>query len=190
MIVCIMAIAMYGSYRLSDAMGPVVDPEGNAVGGRFRLMDASDGTMTDMTFRGRWMLMMFGAVHSADDSSTKMLAQLSGALHTLDPSGHKIAPVFISMDPQRDLSEQLRRFALQFPVKIIAGTGAPATLAAVTKEFHATVEKKSDPEWTYAWTTAPQIVVMNPEGRYAGMIPSDLTADEFRDKLQAIMAAH
>ncbi len=182
------AVMTYVGYRISDAMGPMVDSEGNEVGGRFRLMDASDGTMTDMTFRGRWMLMMFGAVHSVDDGSTKMLTRLSQALHILDPDGHRIAPVFISLDPQRDLSEQLRRYASQFPAKIIAGTGAPATLEAVTKEFHATIEKRPDPDWGYSYMTSPQIVIMNPDGRFAGMIPSTASPEEIQAKLRPLLA--
>ncbi|GBR04671.1 SCO family protein [Acetobacter oeni] len=183
-------IMTYAGYRISDAMGPMVSSEGNEVGGRFRLMDASDGTMTDVTFRGRWMLVMFGAIHSVDDSSAKMLTQLSQALHVVDPDGRRIAPVFVSLDPQRDLSEQLRQYALQFPAKIISGTGAPATLEAVTKEFHASIEKRPDPEWGYAYMTSPQIVIMNPAGGYAGMMSSSASAQEMQARLQPLLTQH
>ncbi|NHO31639.1 SCO family protein [Acetobacter sp. LMG 1636] len=188
--VFVAAVMTYVGYRISDAMGPMVNSEGNEVGGRFRLMDSSDGTMTDMTFRGRWMLVMFGAVHSVDDSSTKMLTQLSQALSVVDPAGHRVAPVFVSLDPQRDQSEQLRQYSLKFPAKIIAGTGAPATLNAVTKEYHATIEKRPDQEWDYAYMTSPQIVIMNPDGLYAGMMPSSASAAEMQARLQPLLARH
>lgn len=180
----------YGAYRLSDSMGPLVDSQGNEVGGAFRLMDSSDGTMTANDFHGRWMLMMFGAIHCAENACTKTLTNLTGALKQVDPDGKYVAALFISLDPQRDLSEQLRRYATQFGSRIVAGTGSPATLAAVTKEYHAPIEKQPDPEWGYAYVMSPRIVVMDPNGRYAGTIESSANEGEMKQRLGALLEKH
>ncbi|MDG6094657.1 SCO family protein [Acetobacter sp. AN02] len=178
----------YLAFRYSETMGPVVGSDGNEVGGRFRLMDASDGTMSDRDFRGRWMLVLFGATHCYEQACDKTLNTLSKALKTIDPDGKKTVPMFLSLDPLRDSSERLRQYALRFPAKIVAGTGAPANIAAVAKEFYAPIVKHPDPEWDYTFEMSPQIVVMNPQGHYAGLISSSASADEIRTRLETMMS--
>ncbi|MFT8719328.1 SCO family protein [Acetobacter sp.] len=180
----------YAAYRMSDAMGPVVGSNGNEVGGTFRLMDSSDGTMTDTTFRGRWMLVMFGAIHCTNDACTPALMRLSEALQAVDPAGKKFAPLFISFDPNRDLAMNLRQYALKFPAKIITGTGAPITVEAVAKEYHAPIVRHPDPVWDYTYELSPQIVIMNPEGRYSGTIASAASKEEMETRLRALVEQH
>ncbi|BCI67625.1 SCO family protein [Acetobacter aceti] len=180
----------YAAYKASDTMGPVVSSNGNEVGGSFRLMDSSDGTMTDSHFRGRWMLVMFGAIHCTDDACTPALTRLSTALQAVDPSRKLFAPLFISLDPNRDLAMNLRQYALKFKAKIITGTAAPATLEAVAKEYHAPIVKHPDSYWEYTYEASPRIVIMNPEGRYAGTIETAASADEMEKRLRALLEQH
>ncbi|WP_291367568.1 SCO family protein [Acetobacter sp. UBA5411] len=180
----------YAAYKASDTMGPVVSSNGNEVGGSFRLMDSSDGTMTDSHFRGRWMLVMFGAIHCTDDACTPALTRLSTALQAVDPSRKLFAPLFISLDPNRDLAMNLRQYALKFNAKIITGTAAPATLEAVAKEYHAPIVKHPDSYWEYTYEVSPRIVIMNPEGRYAGTIETAASADEMEKRLRALLEQH
>ncbi|GBQ20128.1 electron transport transmembrane protein Sco1/SenC/PrrC [Acetobacter estunensis NRIC 0472] len=187
----VLALALaagYGAYKASESMGPMVGSNGNEIGGRFRLMDSSDGTMTDTSFRGRWMLVLFGATHCVDNACDKTLMQLSRAINAVDPGGKAFAPIFVSLDPQRDQSSELRQYALKFPAKIIAGTGAPATLDAVAKEFHAPIEKRPDPVWEYAYVMSPQIVIMDPQGHYAGTLSSAAEEPEMETRLRSLLA--
>lgn len=183
-------VSGYAAYKASDTMGPVVSSNGNEVGGSFRLMDSSDGTMTDSHFRGRWMLVMFGAIHCTDDACTPALTRLSTALQAVDPSRKLFAPLFISLDPNRDLAMNLRQYALKFNAKIITGTAAPATLEAVAKEYHAPIVKHPDSYWEYTYEVSPRIVIMNPEGRYAGTIETAASADEMEKRLRALLEQH
>lgn len=183
-------VAGYVAYRASDAMGPLVSSNGNEVGGSFRLMDSSDGTMTDAHFRGRWMLVMFGAIHCTNDACTPALTRLSTALQAVDPSRQLFAPLFISLDPNRDLAMNLRQYALKFNAKIITGTAAPITLEAVAREYHAPIVKHSDPYWEYTYELSPRIVIMNPEGRYTGTIETAASADEMEKRLRALVEQH
>ncbi|NHN88583.1 SCO family protein [Acetobacter conturbans] len=184
------AIATYGAYKVADSMGPVVASNGNEVGGTFRLMDSSDGTMTDTHFRGRWMLVMFGAIHCTNDACTPALMRLSTALQSVDPSRKLFAPLFISLDPNRDLAMNLRQYALKFPAKIITGTAAPITLEAVTKEYHAPIIRHPDPMWEYTYELSPRIVIMDPKGRYVGTIETSASADEMEQRLHALVEQH
>ncbi|MCH4090732.1 SCO family protein [Acetobacter sp.] len=189
-IAAVACIAGYGAYRASDAMGPVASSNGNEVGGSFRLMDSSDGTMTDTHFRGRWMLVMFGAIHCTNDACTPALTRLSTALQAVDPARKKFAPLFISLDPNRDLAMNLRQYALKFNAKIITGTAAPATLEAVAREYQAPIVRHPDPEWEYTYEISPRIVIMNPEGRYTGTIETAASAEDMEKRLRTLLEQH
>ncbi|MGO3518784.1 MAG: SCO family protein, partial [Acetobacter cibinongensis] len=108
---------------------------GNEVGGAFRLMDATTGTMTDQTFHGRWMLVLFGATHCTQDACEPALRAMSDALDKLDPSKRKAVIIFVSLDPDRDDAERLHQYAATLGPRIVAGTAAPQALADLAKEY-------------------------------------------------------
>lgn len=154
---------------------------GNPVGGSFRLMDSTTGTMTDKSFPGRWMVVLFGATHCGQDACSPALRAMSAAMDEVDPGKRKMLIIFVSLDPDRDDAERLRQYGESIGPRVVAGTAAPFALADLAKEYHAPVEKVADPEWEYAMRMSPQFVVMDPNTRYHGSI--DAQAD------QATMAA-
>lgn len=161
---------------------------GNAVGGSFRLMDSTTGTMTDQTFRGRWMLVLFGATHCTDEACRPALKAMSDTLDTLDPSGRKAVIIFVSLDPDRDDAERLRQYGESISSRVVAGTAAPFALADLAKEYHAPIDRKADPEWTYTMRMSPQFVVMDPDTRYRGTIDATANAASMATDLRRIMS--
>ncbi|MFT8886712.1 MAG: SCO family protein [Acetobacter papayae] len=161
---------------------------GNAVGGSFRLMDATTGTMTDQTFRGRWMVVLFGATHCTDDACRPALKAMSDTLDTLDQSGRKAVIIFVSLDPDRDDAERLRQYGESISPRVVAGTAAPFALADLAKEYHAPVDRVTDPEWSYTMRMSPQFVVMDPDTRYRGMIDASASPASMATDLRRIMS--
>ncbi|MFT9398452.1 SCO family protein [Acetobacter sp.] len=161
---------------------------GNEVGGAFRLMDATTGTMTDQTFHGRWMLVLFGATHCTQDACEPALRAMSDALDKVDPSKRKAVIIFVSLDPDRDDAERLHQYAATLGPRIVAGTAAPQALADLAKEYHAPIEKVADPEWSYTMRMSPSFVVMNPDTRYKGMISANQSAEAMEKQLQTLMS--
>lgn len=162
---------------------------GNPVGGSFRLMDSTTGTMTDKSFQGRWMLVLFGATHCGDDACTPALRTMSAALDEVDPGKRKMVIIFVSLDPDRDDAERLRQYGEGISPRVVAGTAAPFALADLAKEYHAPVEKVSDPEWEYAMRMSPQFVVMDPQTRYRGTINAQADQASMTASLRQIMAS-
>jgi hypothetical protein len=72
-----------------------------SIGGPFTLADAAGNTVTDRTFRGKYMLIYFGYTFCPDVCPTTLNA-LSGALEKLGPSADHVQPLFITVDPKRD----------------------------------------------------------------------------------------
>ena len=161
---------------------------GNPVGGSFRLMDATTGTMTDKSFAGRWMLVLFGATHCGQDACTPALRAMSGAMDEVDPGKRKMVIIFVSLDPDRDDADRLRQYGQSISPRVVAGTAAPFALADLAREYHAPVEKVSDPEWEYAMSMSPQFVVMAPQTRYRGTIDAHADQAAMTASLRQIMA--
>lgn len=108
-------------------------PTSIPIGGPFTLM-ASDGeTVTDQTYRGKWLLVYFGCTRCSDAGPA--LEAMSEALQKLGPSANKIQPLFITIDPKLDTPEALAHYMISFDRRIIGLTGTPEQIAAVAEEY-------------------------------------------------------
>ncbi|GBQ27442.1 SCO family protein [Gluconacetobacter sacchari] len=188
-IVALSAAGGYGGYRAMERAGPMLSTYGNEVGGSFRLVSAAEGAVSDSDFRGRWMLVYFGYTHCPDTQCGATLKAMAGAMDLLGPRYRKVAPLFISLDPMRDTAEAMRAYTLRFGPRIFAMTGAPNMLRAVTAEYHAPYVRHEGKDGDYSMEPSPRIVIMSPEGRYAGTIQSDASAEEIAKRLNDLMAA-
>ncbi|GAN62540.1 electron transport transmembrane protein Sco1/SenC/PrrC [Acetobacter indonesiensis NRIC 0313] len=186
----ILAVAGGAGYMAAQyAMhhGPTLSSYGNEVGGSFRLMDATTGTMTDQTFHGRWMVVLFGATHCAQDACEPALRNMSAALDQVDPSKRNAVIIFISLDPDRDDADHLREYGAAIGPRVVAGTAAPLSLVDLAKEYHAPIEKVDDPEWTYTMKMSPRFVIMDPNTRYRGTVDANQSTQDMAAHLATIM---
>ena len=72
-----------------------------AIGGPFALVSTSGETVTDKTYRGKWLLIFFGYTYCPDVCPTA-LNNMSVTLEKLGGVAKEIQPLFITVDPQRD----------------------------------------------------------------------------------------
>jgi len=126
------------------------------IGGPFSLT-ASDGTtVTDQTYRGKWLLVYFGYTFCPNSCPTTLM-EIAAALERLGPNAAKVQPIFITVDPRRDTPDVLAKYTQSFDPRIVGLTGTPAQIAAVAHEYgayyvaHKTDEGAND----YPSTTAP-----------------------------------
>ncbi|QEO17335.1 SCO family protein [Acetobacter vaccinii] len=177
----------YAATRYALNHSITLDSYGNETGGSFRLMDATTGTMTDQTFRGRWMLVLFGATHCAHDACTPALRNMSTALNAVDPGGRDAVIIFVSLDPDRDEAERLRQYGQSIGPRVVAGTAAPHSLIDLAKEYKAPIERVTDPDWGYAMRMSPQFVLMDPQTRYRGLVDSGADSSTMAATLRTLM---
>ena len=161
-----------GFYRMMLGPGP-----GSTVGGPFMLADSEGHPVSDVTFRGRYMLIFFG-YSSCNDICPQALTEISEALDRFDPGAKRIQPVFITLDPKRDTSERLQRYVAAFSPHLIGLTGTTDQLATVERLFHVTVEpNEADLDHTAA------IYLLGPDGKFLTTIPAQTN----RSALQATL---
>lgn len=154
------------------------------IGGSFRLTDHQGRTRRDTDFRGKLMLVYFGYTTCPDICPTD-LQQIGQALDTLGDAAKSIAPIFITLDPQRDTRKLLSQYVPAFHAQLIGLTGSEADIQKVTRAYRVYSEKVPVSGWLrYTVDHSSFIYLMGTDGRYLGFLPPGTTADRMVDVLK------
>ena len=165
-----------------------VDTSSNAaIGGPFALVDTRGETVTDQTYRGKWMLIYFGYTFCPDACPTT-LNNISTALEKLGSGADKIQPLFITVDPKRDTLQVMSDYLKSFDRRIVGLTGSKSQTDAVAHAYRVYVSAHQSDGDDYLVDHSAYIYVMNPQGKFASVIPGDMAGDQMADKLRAAMA--
>ncbi len=161
---------------LYGASGPL--SRSVAIGGPFTLTDGAGNAVTDRSFRGKYMLVYFGYTFCPDVCPTT-LTEMADALDKLGSRADKVQPLFITVDPARDTAPVVQRYAAAFSPRMDGLTGTAEQVAAVAKEYrvyYAPHRTGPDPG-DYTMDHSSILYVMDPQGRFAGIIRADEGAD-------------
>ena len=121
---------------------PVVTTTGTAdIGGPFTLVSTRGGTVTDQTYRGKWLVLFFGYTYCPDVCPTT-LNNISVALEELGADANKLQPVFVTVDPDQDTREVLSDYLKSFDSRIVGLTGTQAQIDRIVKEYRIYVAKQ------------------------------------------------
>jgi protein SCO1/2 len=159
-----------------------------AIGGPFTLTAGDGKTVTDRSFRGKWLLVYFGYTFCPDVCPTT-LNDIAEALGKLGPLADKITPLFVTVDPERDTPEVMGRYVKSFDPRIVGLTGTPEAIAEVAKEYrvyykkHPTGESHDD----YLMDHSSIIYVMDPEGRYVTLLSAEQKPDQMATRLRQLI---
>lgn len=120
-----------------------------AIGGPWSLVDLQGNLVTDVSFRGKWLLLYFGFARCPDICPSEMLklARVIDQLKETHPQlASKIVPVFVSVDPARDSLDALKAYAKDFHPDYIFLTGSPVQVQQMAKKYRVYVSKADETE--------------------------------------------
>jgi protein SCO1/2 len=184
LLVLVLALTVALGWYQSDYGTRIADNAG-AVGGPFTLTDQTGATVTDRTYRGKWLLIYFGFTYCPDACPTA-LNNIAQALDALGPEAARIQPLLISVDPERDTPAVLRDYVAAFDSRIIGLTGTPEQVAAVARAYRVFYQRVGDgPDYTVDHITA--IYVVDPDGRFDSLLAHDLTGPEMAKRLEKLL---
>ena len=171
---------------LSQPQGPArVQTSGKAlVGGPFKLIDQSGKDVTDRDFRGRHMLVFFGFTHCPDICPAE-LQVMSAALDQLGDEAHKVVPVFITLDPERDTQAAIADYVKHFGSNFVGLTGSPEAVAAAAKAYrvaYAKVEIQGAADG-YTVDHSALVYLMDTDGEYVTHFVYGTSADKMAKTL-------
>lgn len=147
------------------------------IGGPFTLTDQNGKTVSDTDFAGRYRLVYFGYSYCPDICPVDLQKLMRGlaAFEKSDPArGAKVAPIFITVDPERDTPAALKPFVSRYHPRLLGLTGTPEQIAAVAKAFVVTYNKVpgSAPD-RYLMAHSQLAFLMDPDGKPLGLLPLD-----------------
>jgi protein SCO1 len=159
------------------------------IGGPFTLTSPDGATVTDQTYRGKWLLVYFGFT-SCPDSCPTALLEISAALEKLGPDADKLQPLFITVDPQRDTPAVMGSYTQSFDSRIVGLTGTPQQIAAVAQEYGAYFEprKRGPGAEDYVMDHSTYLYLMDAEGKFVHGLDGDTPGERIAEAVRSAMA--
>lgn len=146
------------------------------IGGPFSLTDAAGHTVTDRDFRGKVMLVFFGYTNCPDVCPDE-LQKIAQAMDKLGSKAAEVAPVFISVDPERDTPQVVDAYAKTASDKIVGLSGTADQIASVAKAYRVYFRKAPDKNGGYAMDHSTITYVMGKDGAYVTHFNFTTSAD-------------
>lgn len=163
----------------APAGAPAADPPlaGAKIGGPFTLTDQDGKTVSDSDFAGKYRLVYFGYSFCPDICPVDLQKLMRGLaqFEKADPArGAKVAPMFVTVDPERDTPAALKPFVARYHPRLIGLTGTPEQIAAVAKAYVVTYNKVpgSAPD-RYLMAHTQLAFLMDPQGKPLALLPLD-----------------
>jgi protein SCO1/2 len=116
------------------AATPQAAPAPLDIGGPFALIDHEGRAVTDRDFRNRFMLVFFGYANCSSVCPIG-LRHMTEALDLLGETGGAVAPLLITVDPERDTLATLAPALVRIHPRLIGLTGTPERLAAARRAY-------------------------------------------------------
>lgn len=137
-------------------------------------------------FRGRVVLLAFGYSRCPQVCPTT-LATLAGARKQLGADAAAVQVVYVTVDPERDDAEQMRKFLGVFDPTFIGGVGTRAEIDAAQKSYGVTSTKRMFASGGYGIGHTSSIYMIDRAGRLAAVMPYGHTVDDFVHDLQILL---
>ena len=172
------SLLLFAATALAACNAPGGTPEatpplaGAKIGGPFTLTDQNGKTVSDTDFAGRYRLVYFGYSYCPDICPVDLQKLMRGlaAFEKSDPArGAKVAPIFITVDPERDTQQVLADYLANFDPRITGLTGSLAEVERAVAGFRARFEKvPRDGDYTMDHTAG--VFLFRADGRFASII--------------------
>ena len=177
------------------------DPKSNGIEGEnkdgesksFQLEDfilsSPEGALSLKDLRGSVVLLFFGFTSCADVCPIS-LATISHSFSYLTDDELKLSKsLFISLDPERDTLEKLKKYTGYFHPNIIGVTGSIKELGMVAKIFGVNFEKKDSPDSALGYVIyhSSKIFVIDPQGVLRKTIPHNTDSKLLSEQIRSLL---
>lgn len=179
-----------GVFANRDHDAPAVVYRGEAdIRSDFDLVDHGGRPVTEADFAGRWQLVFFGFTTCPGVCPTT-LGCLATVLDLPGAQADQVAPLFITVDPERDTPGVMADYVAHFHPRLAGLTGSLAQVAEAAqsyKVYHMHMEDAAAPDG-HRTAHAGHLYLLRPDGRFEAVFlegdqpPADL-AEEIETRL-------
>ncbi len=163
--------------------------EASTIVSRYLLMDTKGRAVTNEDFPGRFQLISFGYTYCPDICPTT-LAEMSLVMDKLGERAARLQPIFVTVDPERDTPEVLRRYTEFFHPAIIGLTGSPELVRRAADHFKVRYAKYREPGAApdkYSVDHSAGMYLLGPDGRFVAKFAYAQPPQEIAERIAALM---
>ena len=188
-VVMLVAVSLYvnkmttkvhlSSEQLKDMGLYLIEPPRNL--GAFNLMDSAGKEFLPKDFEGKWNMLFFGFTFCPDicPITMSMLSRIEKGLDT--ENQEKIRIFLVTVDPDRDSPDQLKVYLENFSENFIGLTGGLDQIYNFATRVNAPFNPiKNNKESNYTVDHTGSIILINPEGNYAGFFRAPHNQDDVK----------
>ena len=173
--------------QLKDLGLYLIDPARNL--GSFNLIDSSEKEFLPQDFEGKWNVLFFGFTFCPDicPITMRMLSRIEKEIDSQELD--KIRIFLVTVDPDRDSPDQLKVYLENFSENFIGLTGGLDQIYNFATRVNAPfspISNSKDPHYTVDHTGS--IILINPEGNYAGFFRAPHNQDDIKKAILDIVS--
>lgn len=144
-------------FRLTDVTGA-------SFGKELALIDHNGQRRTLADFRGKVVTLFFGFTHCPDVCPTT-LVEMASVMKELGADAGRLQVLFVTVDPERDTAEVLKRYVPAFHPSFLGLTGSMEEITRTAKEFKIFFQKQPLPSGGYTMDHSAGTYILDSEGR-------------------------
>jgi protein SCO1/2 len=149
-------------------------------------LPASDGSDLNLKrFRGKVVVLGFGFT-SCPDVCPVTLAILAQARRKLGELADDLQVVYITVDPERDDAEQMRKYLAAFDPTFIGGSGTDVQLAAVREEYGIIAKKQVEGD-NYTFAHSSYTYLIDRDGKLRALMTYGHSAADFAHDIRILL---
>jgi protein SCO1 len=130
-------------------------------------------------------VLFFGFTHCPDVCPTT-LAEISQAVKQLGPDAERVQVLLVTVDPERDTKEALKKYVTAFDPRFLALRGDLAATKKVAGEFKVYFEKAKTGD-SYTVNHSAQSYVIDPQGRLRLLVRHDRNGSDLPHDLKILL---
>ena len=142
----------------------LTDVTGASFGKTLELKDHNGQLRTLADFKGKVVTLFFGFTHCPDVCPTT-LVEMANVMKELGSDAGRVQVLFVSVDPERDTADVLKRYVPAFHPSFLGLTGNAEDIARVAKEFKIYYQKQNLASGGYTMDHSAGTYIFDGEGR-------------------------
>lgn len=142
----------------------LTDVTGASFGNALELTDHNGQRRTLADFKGKAVTLFFGFTHCPDVCPTT-LVEMASVMKDLGPDAARLQVLFVTVDPERDTADVLKRYVPAFHPSFLGLTGSAEDIARTAKEFKIVFQKQKLQSGGYTMDHSAGTYILDQEGR-------------------------
>ena len=163
-VIALLALLLVACGRRDAPQFQLTDVTGASFGKALELTDHNGVRRTLADFKGKVVVVFFGFTHCPEACPTTM-AELATVRRELGADAGRMQALFITVDPERDTPEVLRKYVPAFDASFLGLYGTADETARTAKEFKVYFQKQQQPGGSYTLDHSAGTFVFDKAGR-------------------------